>query len=62
MCGSAQVNRGEMVGLVREPQNPFDPNAVMVTNIYGQQMGDITRQQAIVISYVMDNKLAKVEG
>uniref|UniRef100_A0A665VNF0 Helicase-like transcription factor n=1 Tax=Echeneis naucrates TaxID=173247 RepID=A0A665VNF0_ECHNA len=28
------VNRGEMVGLVRQPQNPYDPNAVMVANIY----------------------------
>lgn len=62
MCGSAQVNRGEMVGLVRQPQNSLDPKAVMVTNIYGQQIGDIKRQLAIVISNVMDNKLAKVEG
>nr|XP_046268617.1 helicase-like transcription factor isoform X2 [Scatophagus argus] len=56
------VNRGEMVGLVREPQNPYDPNAVMVTNINGNQVGHIKRELAAAMAYVMDNNLAKVEG
>ncbi|XP_029350420.1 helicase-like transcription factor isoform X1 [Echeneis naucrates] len=56
------VNRGEMVGLVRQPQNPYDPNAVMVANIYGNQVGHIKRELAAAMAYVMDNNLAKVEG
>lgn len=51
-----------MVGLVREPQNPYDPNAVMVANIYGSQVGHIKRELAAAMAYVMDNNLAKVEG
>lgn len=60
LCG--QVNRGEMVGLVREPQNPYDRNAVMVTNIYGNQVGHIKKELAAVMAHVMDRNLAKVEG
>uniref|UniRef100_A0A671VIQ9 Helicase like transcription factor n=1 Tax=Sparus aurata TaxID=8175 RepID=A0A671VIQ9_SPAAU len=56
------VNRGEMVGLVRQPQNQHDRNAVMVANIYGNQVGHIKRELAAAMAYVMDNNLAKVEG
>ncbi|XP_036927016.1 helicase-like transcription factor [Acanthopagrus latus] len=56
------VNRGEMVGLVRQPQNQYDRNAVMVANIYGNQVGHIKRELAAAMAYVMDNNLAKVEG
>ncbi|XP_034433159.1 helicase-like transcription factor isoform X1 [Hippoglossus hippoglossus] len=56
------VNQGEMVGLVREPHNPYDRNAVMVANIYGSQVGHIKRELAAAMAYVMDNNLAKVEG
>uniref|UniRef100_A0A1A8EJ16 Helicase-like transcription factor n=1 Tax=Nothobranchius korthausae TaxID=1143690 RepID=A0A1A8EJ16_9TELE len=56
------VNRGEMVGLVREPQNPYDRNAVKVTNIYGSQVGHIKKELAAAMAYVMDRSLAKVEG
>lgn len=56
------VNQGEMVGLVRQPQNPYDRNAVMVANIYGNQVGHIKRELAAAMAYVMDNNLAKVEG
>lgn len=51
-----------MVGLVREPQNPYDPNAVMVTNMYGNQVGHIKRALAAAMADVMDLNLAKVEG
>lgn len=51
-----------MVGLVRQPQNPYDRNAVMVTNIYGSQVGHIKRELAAAMAHVMDNNLAKVEG
>ncbi|CAN9502449.1 unnamed protein product [Ophioblennius macclurei] len=56
------VNRGEMVGLVRQPQNPYDRNAVMVANIYGNQVGHIKKELAAAMAHVMDNNLAKVEG
>ncbi|XP_070776033.1 helicase-like transcription factor [Enoplosus armatus] len=56
------VNKGEMVGLVRQPQNPYDQNAVMVANVYGNQVGHIKRELAAAMAYVMDNNLAKVEG
>nr|XP_040055550.1 LOW QUALITY PROTEIN: helicase-like transcription factor [Gasterosteus aculeatus aculeatus] len=56
------VNRGEMVGLVRQPQNQYDRNAVMVANIYGNQVGHIKRELAAAMAHVMDNNLAKVEG
>uniref|UniRef100_A0A1A7XCV1 Helicase-like transcription factor n=3 Tax=Iconisemion striatum TaxID=60296 RepID=A0A1A7XCV1_9TELE len=56
------VNRGEMVGLVREPQNQYDRNAVKVTNIYGNQVGHIKKELAAAMAYVMDRNLAKVEG
>ncbi|XP_043999487.1 helicase-like transcription factor isoform X1 [Gambusia affinis] len=56
------VNRGEMVGLVREPHNPYDKNAVMVTNVLGRQVGHIRKELAAAMAHVMDNNLAKVEG
>ncbi|XP_055361627.1 helicase-like transcription factor [Betta splendens] len=56
------VNSGEMVGLVRQPQNPYDRNAVMVANIYGNQVGHIKKELAAAMAHVMDNNLAKVEG
>uniref|UniRef100_UPI0037E857EC helicase-like transcription factor n=1 Tax=Semicossyphus pulcher TaxID=241346 RepID=UPI0037E857EC len=56
------VNQGEMVGLVRQPQNPYDCNAVMVANVYGNQVGHIKKELAAAMAHVMDNNLAKVEG
>ncbi|XP_037551513.1 helicase-like transcription factor [Nematolebias whitei] len=56
------VNWGEMVGLVREPRNPYDRNAVKVTNVYGNQVGHIKKELAAAMAHVMDNNLAKVEG
>ncbi|KAM6912137.1 helicase-like transcription factor [Xenentodon cancila] len=56
------VNFGEMVGLVRQPQNPYDRNAVMVANIYGNQVGHIKKELAAAMAHVMDNSLARVEG
>ncbi|KAG9343625.1 hypothetical protein JZ751_013795 [Albula glossodonta] len=61
-CRLSQVNKGEMVSLVREPHNPYDKNAVMVANVYGSQVGHIKRQLAAPMANIMDNNLAKVEG
>ncbi|XP_062324767.1 helicase-like transcription factor [Osmerus eperlanus] len=56
------VNAGEMVSLVRQPQNQYDRNAVMVVNVYGSQVGHIKRELAAAMATIMDNNLAKVEG
>uniref|UniRef100_A0A4W5KQX9 Helicase like transcription factor n=1 Tax=Hucho hucho TaxID=62062 RepID=A0A4W5KQX9_9TELE len=56
------VNKGEMVSLVRQPQNPYDRNAVMVANVYGSQVGHIKRELAALLANIMDNNLARVEG
>lgn len=56
------MNRGELVSLVRQPQNQYDSNAVMVANVYGEQVGHIKRDLAAAMAPVMDNKLAKIEG
>uniref|UniRef100_A0A671SZG5 Helicase-like transcription factor n=1 Tax=Sinocyclocheilus anshuiensis TaxID=1608454 RepID=A0A671SZG5_9TELE len=56
------VNRGDMVSLVRQPQNPYDRNAVMVANVYGSQVGHIKKELAAPMAYMMDNNLARVEG
>ncbi|XP_035657108.1 helicase-like transcription factor isoform X2 [Oncorhynchus keta] len=70
LCGSVVglryytgvVNKGEMVSLVRQPQNPYDRNAVMVANVYGSQVGHIKRELAMLLANIMDNNLARVEG
>ncbi|XP_056091436.1 helicase-like transcription factor [Rhinichthys klamathensis goyatoka] len=59
---TGMVNKGEMVSLVREPQNPYDRNAVMVANVYGSQVGHIKKELAAPMAYIMDNNLARVEG
>ncbi len=51
-----------MVSLVRQPQNPYDQNAVMVANVYGSQVGHIKKELAVPMAYIMDNNLARVEG
>ncbi|XP_037097058.1 helicase-like transcription factor isoform X3 [Syngnathus acus] len=56
------VNQGEMVGLEREPENFFDHNAIVVTNIYGSQVGHIKKELAQAMAHIMDNKLTRVEG
>uniref|UniRef100_A0A3Q2Y583 Helicase-like transcription factor n=1 Tax=Hippocampus comes TaxID=109280 RepID=A0A3Q2Y583_HIPCM len=59
---SGVVNQGEMVGLEREPHNLYDRNAIMVANIYGSQVGHIRKDLAEAMAYILDRKLAKVEG
>ena len=62
MCFPTQVNRGEMVSLVREPQNPYDRNAVMVANVYGSQVGHMKKELAAAMAPIIDGNLAKIEG
>ena len=48
------VHRGEWVELVREPENPYDRNAIRVDNQYGIQVGHIGREYAYSMRSVMD--------
>jgi len=41
---------GQNVLLVREPENKYDPNAVKVTNIAGQTVGHIKKDEAAALS------------
>ncbi|ERE87686.1 helicase-like transcription factor, partial [Cricetulus griseus] len=56
------VNNNEMVSLQREPNNPYDKNAIRVNNVNGDQVGHLKRDLAAALAYIMDNKLAQVEG
>nr|XP_020637516.1 helicase-like transcription factor isoform X1 [Pogona vitticeps] len=56
------VSNNEMVALQREPANPYDKNAVKVNNVNGDQVGHIKKELAAPLAYIMDNKLAVVEG
>ncbi|NXS61083.1 HLTF factor, partial [Brachypteracias leptosomus] len=56
------VNNNEMVALQREPDNPYDKNAIKVNNVNGDQVGHIKKELAAALAGIMDNKLALVEG
>nr|XP_023411199.1 helicase-like transcription factor isoform X5 [Loxodonta africana] len=56
------VNNNEMVALQREPNNPYDKNAIKVNNVNGNQVGHVKKDLAAALAYIMDNKLAQVEG
>lgn len=51
-----------MVSLQREPNNPYDKNAIKVNNVNGNQVGHLKRNLAAALAFLMDNKLAQVEG
>ncbi|XP_032860515.1 helicase-like transcription factor isoform X2 [Tyto alba] len=59
--------QGRVVGLryytgIREPNNPYDKNAVKVNNVNGDQVGHIKKELAAALAGIMDDKLALVEG
>ncbi|XP_045150954.1 helicase-like transcription factor isoform X2 [Echinops telfairi] len=56
------VNNNEMVALQREPTNSYDKNAIKVNNVNGNQVGHVKKDLAAPLAYIMDNKLAQVEG
>ncbi|KAI4363969.1 hypothetical protein MLD38_020118 [Melastoma candidum] len=59
---SGAINGREMVGLVREPLNPYDSNALRVLNTRSLQVGHIERAVAAVLSPLIDSNLIVVEG
>ncbi|XP_012638282.1 helicase-like transcription factor isoform X2 [Microcebus murinus] len=56
------VNNNEMVALQREPNNSYDKNAIKVNNVNGNQVGYLKKDHAAALAYIMDNKLAQIEG
>ncbi|XP_010909058.1 putative SWI/SNF-related matrix-associated actin-dependent regulator of chromatin subfamily A member 3-like 1 [Elaeis guineensis] len=59
---SGTISGREMVGLVREPFNPHDANAIKVLNTRMAQVGHIERSVAAVIAPLLDSRLLSVEG
>ena len=45
---------GEVLILEREPKNKYDPNAVALCRVNGDQIGYIDRENAVWVSRVMD--------
>jgi SWI/SNF-related matrix-associated actin-dependent regulator of chromatin subfamily A3 len=56
------ISGREMVGLVREPLNPHDSNAIKVLNTQTIQVGHIERSVAAVLSPLIDAHTILVEG
>ncbi|GFR51517.1 hypothetical protein Agub_g13933, partial [Astrephomene gubernaculifera] len=57
-----EANLNEMVLLVREPNNPYDRWAIRVDNVRGEKIGHISREQAAVISPLIDKGQLRIEG
>ncbi len=45
------------VTLVREPQNPYDANAIRVDNVNGVQIGHINRELASKLAALTDGQV-----
>jgi SWI/SNF-related matrix-associated actin-dependent regulator of chromatin subfamily A3 len=56
------VTMGEMVLLIREPENPYDVNAIRVDNVRGERIGHIARNNAAKLAPFMDSRSLLVEG
>lgn len=56
------INGREMIRLVREPENRYDPNAIKVLNMSGQQVGHIERSVALALASHVDQSLILIEG
>ena len=52
---SGTVHPGEYVSLVREPHNPYDPNAIRVDNMQGDKVGHIKATQAKLLTPFLDD-------
>ncbi|EEF27189.1 helicase, putative [Ricinus communis] len=59
---SGTITGRELVGLVREPLNPHDQNAIKVLNARSLQVGHIERSVASVLSPLIDSQKITVEG
>ncbi|CAH2074061.1 unnamed protein product [Thlaspi arvense] len=59
---AGRINGRELVGLVREPLNQYDQNAIRVLNMRSVQVGHIERTVAAVLSPLIDSHRIVVEG
>ncbi|KAJ0671550.1 putative DNA helicase chromatin remodeling SNF2 family [Helianthus annuus] len=59
---SGRISGREMVGLVREPLNQYDPNAIKVVNTRTHQVGHIEKKVASVLAPLIDSNFIHVEG
>ncbi|MQL99268.1 hypothetical protein Taro_031986 [Colocasia esculenta] len=59
---TGRISGREMVGLVREPLNPYDPNAIKVLNTRSAQVGHLERSAAAVLAPLLDSHLALLEA
>lgn len=58
-----EAHPGEYVKLVREPNNPYDRNAIRVENLSGEKVGHIKKEQAAALTPIMDGSLdVKLDG
>ncbi|KAL0736557.1 hypothetical protein Bca4012_012767 [Brassica carinata] len=58
---SGRINGRELVGLIREPSNLYDENAIRVLNTRSVQVGHIERAVAAVLSPLIDSHKILVE-
>ena len=49
-----QCKSGDPIALRREPDNPYDPNAIAVTTAAGEQIGYLSRHNAEWVSDVLE--------
>ncbi|WOH06344.1 hypothetical protein DCAR_0625770 [Daucus carota subsp. sativus] len=59
---SGTIKGREMVGLVRDPINRYDRNAIKVVNIRNAQVGNIERSVAAVLAPLVDDNSIKIQG
>ncbi|KAH6672708.1 SNF2 family domain-containing protein [Plectosphaerella plurivora] len=59
---NGHATMGENVITIREPSNPYDTNAIQVTNVMGHQIGHIPRTVAAKIAPYMDRGDIFIEG
>lgn len=52
---SGVAHPGEHVYLVREPDNPYDRNAIAIHNVENAKVGHLRRQQAAVLAPILDD-------
>ena len=51
---TASLSAGSVVGLLREPGNRYDPQAILVLNAKGEKIGYIPRDDNPVLARLMD--------
>ena len=58
----ATVRPGEKIYLEREPENPYDPNTILVKNASFQPVGYLPREMAVWLAPLLDAGEIWVEG